>query len=135
MNSLVTMALDGSPDRRPVQTVGPPKVLQLFSGLAALAKLADLRLRQLCARAIGPALYPFREASCPSLIASLLVAPAKSAVTPLSVTVAVVVGSGSEEQMIRPDARRVVAAMADAHSHRNGTVVKLPGDSVGEILP
>jgi hypothetical protein len=45
--------------------------------------------------------------------------------------VPIVVFGGSDEEMIRPNARRIIAMVADAHSGRDGSVVKLPRNAVG----
>jgi hypothetical protein len=50
--------------------------------------------------------------------------------SPLGHLVGGVVGAGSEEQVIGPDATAVVAAVEDAQIPRNGTVHEHPGDTV-----
>ena len=49
--------------------------------------------------------------------------------------VSIVVERGSEKQMIRPDARRIIAGVADVQASRDRAVVEFIGEAMNKYLP
>jgi hypothetical protein len=59
--------------------------------------------------------------------------PTERVASTLPLHVRVVIGVGSEEQVVRPAAQSVVAPMADAYPKRDGSVDQHPSHSVGTL--